>query len=222
MTLSKPSYTKSGYPFGFPREDYEEGLRHRELADLREERASLVDLALEFADHTEPGGDRQVLELWIRSYDAVIARKERLYALHADDPLAPEVPERSVFTDARKTAVKGIWPIDVFCSEVLGAQLRPAGRNELVAGCPLPGHDDFTPSFKVNPKKGVAFCHGCGRGGDIIALAGFFFGLTRFFDKLECVERLSGIDHTQIVTSIHASKAPTDKSLRFVRGRWVS
>jgi hypothetical protein len=42
---------------------------------------------------------------------------------------------------------------------------------EWVARCPLPDHEDCTPSFTVNPEKNVWFCHGCIRGGDVIELA---------------------------------------------------
>ena len=42
---------------------------------------------------------------------------------------------------------------------------------ELTGRCPLPDHEDRTPSFTVNPEKGVFYCHGCGAGGDVIDLA---------------------------------------------------
>jgi len=41
---------------------------------------------------------------------------------------------------------------------------------EWVGRCPLPDHEDRTPSFTVNPEKNVWFCHGCVRGGDAIEL----------------------------------------------------
>jgi DNA primase len=44
--------------------------------------------------------------------------------------------------------------------------LKKSGR-EFMGRCPF--HDDSTPSFSVNPTKGVYHCHGCGEGGDAIA-----------------------------------------------------
>lgn len=43
---------------------------------------------------------------------------------------------------------------------------RPAGRFEYVGLCPL--HEETQPSFYVNARKNVFYCHGCGQGGDLI------------------------------------------------------
>jgi len=43
---------------------------------------------------------------------------------------------------------------------------RPAGRWEWVGLCPL--HEETQPSFYVNTRKDVFYCHGCGQGGDLI------------------------------------------------------
>jgi len=44
-----------------------------------------------------------------------------------------------------------------------------AGRQEFVGLCPL--HHDHRPSFYVNARKNLFYCHGCGRGGDLIRLS---------------------------------------------------
>jgi DNA primase len=41
--------------------------------------------------------------------------------------------------------------------------------------CPL--HGDRRPSFYVNRRKDVFYCHGCGRGGDVIRLVELLHGL---------------------------------------------
>jgi DNA primase len=43
---------------------------------------------------------------------------------------------------------------------------HPASRSELVGLCPL--HEETRPSFYVNTRKDVFYCHGCGQGGDLI------------------------------------------------------
>ena len=41
-------------------------------------------------------------------------------------------------------------------------------RDEVCGLCPL--HRDSRPSFYVNRRKDVFYCHGCGQGGDVIRL----------------------------------------------------
>jgi CHC2 zinc finger len=48
--------------------------------------------------------------------------------------------------------------------------LRRSGK-EWVGRCPLPDHEDQTPSFTVNKAKNLWWCHGCLRGGDVVKLA---------------------------------------------------
>lgn len=51
-------------------------------------------------------------------------------------------------------------------------QGRPTGsRQEFVGLCPL--HSESKPSFYVNARKNVFYCHGCGRGGDIVRFVQF-------------------------------------------------
>ena len=53
---------------------------------------------------------------------------------------------------------------------------RPVGRFEYVGLCPL--HTESQPSFYVNAHKDVFYCHGCGRGGDLIRFVQLSRGLS--------------------------------------------
>jgi DNA primase len=54
---------------------------------------------------------------------------------------------------------------------------RSAGiSQEFVGLCPL--HKDTRPSFYVNARRNLFYCHGCGRGGDLIRFVQLFLDLT--------------------------------------------
>src|SRR5436190_5171150 len=49
-------------------------------------------------------------------------------------------------------------------------------HREFVGLCPL--HPETRPSFYVNASKNLFYCHGCGRGGDLIRFVGLSQGLS--------------------------------------------
>jgi DNA primase len=72
--------------------------------------------------------------------------------------------------------------------------LRKAGK-EWVGRCPLPDHEDKTPSFTVNPEKNVWFCHGCSRGGDVVDLAMFAWGYEKHEVMMAAADLLHEFGH---------------------------
>ena len=52
---------------------------------------------------------------------------------------------------------------------------RTGSRQEFVGLCPL--HQETHPSFYVNAVKNLFYCHGCGRGGDLIRFVQLFLDL---------------------------------------------
>jgi hypothetical protein len=72
--------------------------------------------------------------------------------------------------------------------------LRRQG-DEWAARCPLPDHRDRTPSFTVNSGKGVWFCHGCLRGGDVVELARLAWGYDERDAHIAAAELLMEYGH---------------------------
>jgi DNA primase len=97
----------------------------------------------------------------------------------ADPARRPErrgVSRRSVIEPA-KEAVKVADLAHWLCG---AEQMRRVGKR-WVARCPLPDHEDNSPSFTCYSETNSWFCYGCYRGGDVIELARFAWG----YDKGE-------------------------------------
>jgi hypothetical protein len=89
----------------------------------------------------------------------------------ADRPERRGASTVSVISEA-KAKVATIDLADLLCGP---CQMRQIGRT-WTARCPLPDHDDKSPSFVVYPETDSWFCYGCVRGGDVIDLARFAWG----------------------------------------------
>lgn len=46
--------------------------------------------------------------------------------------------------------------------------IKKGSRGNFFGLCPFPSHQEKTPSFAVNPSKGICHCFGCGKGGNAI------------------------------------------------------
>lgn len=177
-------------PLGGSERAYRLALQAIPTRDLQSEIEASRWLALDLA------GDpvqRAVAEHQLEALVDELLRRQRLLERRKTDPLRPAWPRPDRDLRARIDAVKAAWPIERFCSDVLGASLRPADRGRCRATCPLPGHQDRTPSFVVYGDTERAWCFGCNRGGDVIALTGYVLGTDRFYDSLEHLERQAGI-----------------------------
>jgi len=85
------------------------------------------------------------------------------------------VSRRSVI-EAAKTKVRTIDLADLLCGS---GKLRKVGER-WVSRCPLPNHEDRTPSFTVYLETNSWFCFGaCLKGGDVVDLAAAAWGYGR-------------------------------------------
>jgi DNA primase len=67
---------------------------------------------------------------------------------------------------------------------------RRLSRGRLMGLCPL--HEDHEPSFLVDPGKGLFYCYGCARGGDVIRFAELFHQV-RFPQALSMLQQWRGL-----------------------------
>src|SRR5258707_2033265 len=65
---------------------------------------------------------------------------------------------------------------------------RDNGREEVAGLCPL--HRDHHPSFYVNRRKQVFYCHGCGRGGGLARLIRLLDGFHQSTTESPAAEKL--------------------------------
>ena len=101
------------------------------------------------------------------------------------NPNQPKTPNtrryRGISYTSPINAAKEAVPVIDLADRFTGpGGLRRVGK-EWVGRCPLPDHQDRSPSFTVNPEKNVWFCHGCLKGGDVVEL----YRLAEGYDQRE-------------------------------------
>ena len=78
-------------------------------------------------------------------------------------------PRRPYTFRRQLDALEAALPMETYLKSS-GTKLEPfGGRAWFVSCCPMPDHEDKTPSFYVYP-PGRAWCYGCSRGGDLLKL----------------------------------------------------
>lgn len=167
----------------FDRKAYRSDQQAIATSDLLDHLEHLRFLAVDYADH--PSDSRKVAEIQIKELLAELNRRKELIA--TGDELAPRWPERASLAP-RIEAVKRAWPIDRMVETLMGVPLQRCGNPDRRKGlCPL--HEERTPSFYVDVRRGIFHCFGCDTHGDVIDLAGYQFGLDRTIDKIAALER---------------------------------
>jgi hypothetical protein len=137
----------------------------RETAEADPEAAPLAEAGIAFA-------------AWrVAEIAKELARRHRLSARPGVPPW-PNGPARRDRRDELEAIRRGI-DLHWFCEAMLGVPLRRTGR-QFVGPCPMPDHDDGSPSFTVDPERALWFCHGCRRGGDVFTLGAHWLGTTDF------------------------------------------
>lgn len=132
--------------------------------------------------------ERRVLEFENRILADELKRR---YEIRLADPDNPDIPPTPVRDNALRERIERMhqrFPIERFCEDLLGLHLVKRGAY-LKATCPLPGHQDKTPSFYVFADTNRARCFGCNRGGDIFDLTMLIYSDQSIYDALRRLER---------------------------------
>ena len=94
-------------------------------------------------------------------------------------------------SDADRDALRGYLP------EVLRTRCGVENVNRPFR-CPLPDHDDRTPSARYYANGHTVHCFGCGRTVDVFTLVGALDGIEGFPEQVEAVADMVGYrDYTQ-------------------------
>lgn len=111
-------------------------------------------------------------------------------------------------TEKKLVSIHLSKPDIVFILYQEGIEPRQKGRY-LWALCPLPGHIERTPSFKVDPERQSFYCFGCHNSGDSIALVMKLHGLI----FKEALNYLGLSDNTPTFNRTQIQRAAEDKAL---------
>lgn len=82
---------------------------------------------------------------------------------------------------------------------------RAGSRPEFVGLCPL--HQETRPSFYVNARKNLFYCHGCGRGGDLVRFVELFRHLSFRQSVAHLEQELAAVARSRSVSELLAHVA---------------
>lgn len=178
----------TGYPFGFTLIEWQQELRYltvAQLEDMLEVKRWIVMDPKATKDH-----ERYFYSHQINALMDELERRKQLLKNHGDDPLAPKWKGGTMVNNRERIKrIKERWPIDLFLEQSLGCKLHRRSNGSYITKCPLPNHDDKTPSFKINVGRGLAWCFGCQRGGDVIDVARWYLNTSSFSETLTALEK---------------------------------
>jgi DNA primase len=122
---------------------------------------------------------------------------------------------RQTVVDAAKEAVTSLDLADLLCGP---GQMRRVG-DRWVGRCPLPSHDDRSPSFTVYSQTDSFFCFGCLIGGDVIELARHAYGYDKDEVALAAAQLLVEFGHEipQRPASWHRRQSRQDQVRRALK-----
>lgn len=115
---------------------------------------------------------------------------DELYADAIPDVnLDEDLPEVHKVSDAEVERILSAIPIGRQYA-LLGKGDKPTERgDENIIRCPMPGHEDKSPSASFNSRNGAFNCMGCGAEGDILTVAAAHYGMNSDSTDLPYIKR---------------------------------
>lgn len=134
---------------------------------------------------------RAFLVQTIRDINGELARRKALVG----KPGAPAWPNQERDRKAELAEIKHrLNLVDLVNHEAgTGRGWERRGDHDVWCRCPLPGHDEKTPSFHINEKDQTFFCFGCQRGGDLFELARHLWSDSMFSRVADRLRGLAGL-----------------------------
>lgn len=116
--------------------------------------------------------------------------QDELYADAIPDVnLYDDLPEVHKVSDSEVERILGTTPHEQQY-RLLGKGDTPTVRgDENIIRCPMPGHEDKSPSASFNSKNGAFNCMGCGADGDIFTVAAAHYGMNADSTDLPYIKR---------------------------------
>jgi hypothetical protein len=126
---------------------------------------------------------RSTVAYLTRQMEKIDSRIERY---RRDDRLRYQWPDRTNYEALTEIAqeMKFRYPLERFIDDHLPVSAIRFAGNTWIGHCPIPNHEDTTPSFHVYDS--VRFkCFGCEASGDVFDLIGLVYGIESFSDRVE-------------------------------------
>lgn len=180
------------------------------LAELECRRWDLADVAAHPAGWQFAEESRAFLAWTVEQIRAELLRRWKLRAR----PQAPAWPPERDRKGELEEIKRRITVIDLVQFAVGRDVYDRRGPHDVWCRCPLPGHEEETPSFHIDTARQVWHCFGCGRGGSVFELARHLWDEPMFARVVERLRTLAGLEPPVPVGEARRGPAPMRRARR--------
>jgi hypothetical protein len=148
---------------------------------------------------------RGMLVAMLEDISTELTRRKRLVGKpHA--PGWPDLPKRDLGPELAEIK-RRVSLTDVIGREV-GRSFERRGKSDVWCRCPLPGHEEATPSFHVDEERQLFHCFGCGRGGDLFELCRHLWSEGTFVRVVDRLREIAGLENSTLILMPEQRRGP--------------